>query len=182
MQVYQLRCLIELFVFLLDGQKIAKRLSKQLSKEKKLMLSYFHKYNTVSSSSITLDEALDPVTISSKLESFGAFHIATGNKRDIIDAYLLFCRSKEELVMLEAECNNIVSFYEDQLIAIQKYIEVNDTNLGMTSLLHKLKEKISALLEQGHNVRRQMAEERISSVMESDDSDFDDESSDEELL
>lgn len=59
---------------------------------------------------------------------------------------------------------------------------MNDTNLGMTSLLHKLKEKISALLEQGHNVRRQMAEERISSVMESDDSDFDDESSDEELL
>lgn len=54
-------------------------------------------------------------------------------------------------------------------------------SLGMISLLHKLKEKVLFLKEQGCNANRIMTEGHISSVMESDESDFDDASSDEEF-
>ena len=89
-------------------------------------MSYFNKYNVLSNPPITLNEAFDPLILSSKLQSYGCFHIATGNRRDIIDAYLLLSRSKEELLMLRQESNNIVEFYEKQLSVIVGYIEQPD--------------------------------------------------------
>ena len=66
-----------------------------------------------SSTQITLDEALHPIVLSSKL---GVHADTTVSKphQDIIEAYLQMKRSNEEILLLEKEMANTIQFYAEQ--------------------------------------------------------------------
>ena len=77
------------------------------------MKSLLQDYNslTESANALTVAEVLDPSVIAKKLEAFGVCHTTTtGKKREIIDVYLMLCRSNEEIAMLKEECRNVVTF------------------------------------------------------------------------
>ena len=113
------RILLPSYCYLLhaDGQKIAKKLSCQVTSETKRLRTLLEEYNicllVVSSSSIqiTLDEALDPEVLSSKLH---ADTTSSKPHQDILEAYLQMKRSNEEIVLLESEMENTIHFYAEQ--------------------------------------------------------------------
>ena len=102
---------------LVDGQKIAKKLSRQVTSETKRLRTLLEEYNicqlVVNSSSIqitldeALDEALDPEILSSKLH---ADTTSSKPHQDILEAYLQMKRSNEEIVLLESEMANTIHF------------------------------------------------------------------------
>ena len=144
-------------------------MSVQISKETKSLKSFLEQYNSSVAESLdklTLVEALDPALVNTKLEAFGvSYTTTTKKKRDIIDAYLTLCRSKEEIVMLKQECNNLISYYESKRKAIMKEIEHRLTGLELSALdvalLYNLKDKISTLLEKGYEVIQIMNEQEF---------------------
>ena len=105
-----------LYINFSDGQKIAKKLSFQISKETKSVKKLLEEYSACQSSlpdKIYLPEALDPSFIGNKLHKMGTWgSVASGKKRAIIDAYLAACRSKEEIEMLKEDASNNCAFYE----------------------------------------------------------------------
>ena len=104
----------------IDGQKIAKKLSQQLSKETNAIKTLLQEHNACSNEScdeMTLSDAMDPSVIATKLEQVGLATptgISSGKKREVIDAYLLVCRSSEEISMLEKEMHSIIHYYEER--------------------------------------------------------------------
>ncbi len=84
------------------------------------MQSLLGKYNACDSdedaSDLTIAEALDPANIEERLKAFGCLYaaVATGRKRQIIDAYLRLCRSNEELSMLKEDTSNMCIYYEER--------------------------------------------------------------------
>lgn len=114
-----------------DGQKIAKKLSVQVKKETKTIRGLLDEYSVCQSSTSTgvldtmsLSEALDPQSIGLRLQRIGNWStVATGEKREIIDAYLAFSRSKEEIAMLTEEASNICVFYQEKLNVIQRELK-----------------------------------------------------------
>ena len=109
------RILLQSYCYLLhaDGQKIAKKLSRQVTSETKRLRTLLEEYNTcqlvVSSSliQITLDEALDPEVLFSKLH---ADTTSSKPHQDILEAYLQMKCSNEEIVLLESEMANTIHF------------------------------------------------------------------------
>ena len=135
-----------------DGQKIAKKLSRQVTNETKRLRVLLEEYNICqlivnsSSTQITLDEALDPTVLSSKL---GVHADTTVSKphQDIIEAYLQMKRSNEEILLLEKEMANTIQFYAEQqkslltLIDQMKQAQISESNpfsRGAIALLHAL--------------------------------------------
>ena len=106
------------FLFILEGQKIAKKVSSLISGETKLMRSLVEDYTAClsveNSQANAYDEALDPTALEWRLQALGVWCQGTVNpeKREIMDSYLMLCRSKEELCVLNEEVQNIITFYE----------------------------------------------------------------------
>ena len=164
--VYILTCIK--FVYT-DGQKIAKKLSIQIKKETKSIRALHEEYsicqsstNADISSTLSLSEALDPQSIGTRLQSIGKWGtIAIGKKREIIDAYLAFCRSKEEIAMLREEASSICAFYQEKLNVISRrlinFSGKNDPfSRGAKALLCNLFEKTSRHLERSKHAEEIM--------------------------
>ena len=100
------------------GKKIAIKLSKQITKETKNLKSLRQDYNAClsqddSSGTITIEEVLDPVKLEDRLRALGVWCLGTvPEKREVMDSYLILCRSKEEQAMLNDELQTLSSFYE----------------------------------------------------------------------
>lgn len=177
-----------------DGQKIAKKLSIQIGKETKSVRSLVEEYHaclsTSDESNLSFDEALNPSTMAIKLENFGMWchSVASGKKREIIDAYLMLCRSKEDMCMLKEEAENIVLYYEHRKKCIVLTLqELQSTTAdcfsrGATVLLYRLLHVANTLLEQASETVRIISKETCletwcedeeSSDMYSSDSDSD---------
>lgn len=160
-----------------DGQKIAKKLCVQISKETRTIRSLLADYHACQSNTevscdfISLSEALDPCAVGDKLQVVGVWcSISTGDRRAIIDAYLTLCRSKEEISMLTEEARNVTVYYEEQKKAVLKELDclsgkVDSYSRGATSLLHQLLAKISKQLEQSYHTVK---------VMNTNPNDYDD--------
>ena len=93
----------------IDGQKIAKKHSQQILKEtnaiKLLLQEYNYIYHTCFNQScveLTLSDALYPLVTPRGMSS--------GKKREVMDSYLLMCRSSEEITLLKKEMHNIVCY------------------------------------------------------------------------
>ena len=126
MQVHSYVCAIAMhcivYYIIISLLKIAKKLCNQITKETKSLKALLYKYNAFDEvPNITLAEAQDPLRIEERLRDFGCWHssvLATGKKRQIIDAYLSLCRSNEELFMLEEEAASMTTYYEKRKISI----------------------------------------------------------------
>ena len=144
-------------LLLVDGQKIAKKLSRQVTSETKRLRTLLEEYNICqlvvngSSTQITLDEALDPEVLSSKLH---ADTTSSKPHQDILEAYLQMKRSNEDIVLLESEMANTIHFYAEQrkvllmLIDQMKQAQISESNpfsRGAIALLHSLFRRIDKL-------------------------------------
>ena len=147
-----LNCILSILHLLstvVDGQKIAKKLSRQVTNETKRLRVLLEEYNICqlivnsSSTQITLDEALDPTVLSSKL---GVHADTTVSKphQDIIEAYLQMKCSNEEILLLEKEMANTIQFYAEQqkslltLIDQMKQAQISESSRDAIALLHAL--------------------------------------------
>ena len=140
-------------------QKIAKKLSLQISKETKCTKSFLEEYNAcesfgeASADRIDLPQALDPSNIGERLQKFGVWctvYVASGQRREIMDAYLALCRSKEDICMLKEEAENAVAYYEEKRKIIMKEIEnisvkTDSFSRGAVAMLHSLLAKNAKL-------------------------------------
>ena len=180
-----------------DGQKIAKKLCRQISKETAALKSLLKKYNIVCASSkvsdtITMAEIFAPAAIEERLRGLGSRYstIATGKKRQIIDAYLGLCRSKEELEMLKNEAKNIIYYYEERkkcIIAKLTDLSVNGDlySRGSSAMLRQLFTHNDILLKQGHVLSDAMTNNFSTTEpfeSDSDDSDFSDDCDDSDFV
>ena len=101
---------------------------------------------------LTLSEALDPPSVGTRLHQMGSWGaLATGRRREIIDAYLALCRSNEEIAMLEQDARNCVAFYEHKKQVITCALECQSVgsdlfSRGATALLTHLMHQTSQLL------------------------------------
>lgn len=173
----------------IDGQKIAKKLCVQISKETRIIKSLLEDYHAcqsnmeVSCDFIALSDALNPSIVGDKLQVAGVWcSIASGDRRAIIDAYLTLCRSKEEIAMLTEKARNVTVYYEQQKKAVLKELDglsdnVDSYSRGATAMLHQLRAKIDKLLEQSYHTVKVMNTD-YDDLAEEDDDDSDLDSSD----
>ena len=146
----------QIFHTFTDGQKIAKKLSLQIKKEIKGIQSLVEEYRacTGTTSGDTLTDALDPASIGIRLHQLGSWGaVATGRRREIIDAYLTLRRSNEEIEMLEQDARNCVVFYErkKQMIACELEYRSDLFSRGAMALLSDLMHHVSQRLHQSRN-------------------------------
>lgn len=148
MCMYVIHVIVTLFVCIhtIDGQKIAKKLCSQISKETKQIKLFLEEFNACQGD-MSLSEAQDPMLIQARLKSAGHVCVEGGEKHEILQAYLAYCRSKEELVLLEREARNVVSYYEHKKEVIFQEME-NQSSRGTIALLHLLLAEVNNLLEQ----------------------------------
>ena len=128
-----------------------------------------------------LAEALDATAVGERLEHVGitsSHRLSCGRKREVIDAYLLLLRSKEELVMLEEDAKNCVQYYKERqniiTMELKKVITSVPFEVGRKAMLHhKLKYNDRLLSEIEHTVSVMQNKQPIPSTDSSDDSDDD---------
>ena len=129
-----------LFCVPTEGQKIAKRLSLQISKETKTLKALLQEFNacqtvtTGNSSTLTMGDVLDSSILSQKLHP--SLHGYTSDKQEIINAYLLMTRSGEELEMLQVEMKNVIEYYEDRASTIHNTMDSTVCDRGACALLY----------------------------------------------
>ena len=118
-----------------DGQKIAKKLSIQITKETKQLQELVQEYNaylTLCSNThlqpITdMQEAKDPSMLQSKVTSTAVLHkhhgtLSSAKKLDIINAHLMVARAKEEMLLLKAEMFNTIMYYKNMSDGVEAAI------------------------------------------------------------
>ena len=135
------------WLLLIDGQKIAKRLSTSITKETTLARKLLSDYNTLTGSStkVTLAEVLSldaDFWKNPQLSTGVSSDISWSTKKDIIQAYLLVKRSEEELLLLSEEKENVLSYWSDQKKAIEQQLATTTESftqytLGSRALLQK---------------------------------------------
>lgn len=142
------------YSFLTDGQKIAKKLSQQISKETKVVKTLTEELNECSSQpheELSLADALDPSAIALQLQQLGSATptgISSGKKRDAIDAYLQIVRSKEEIMLFEKEIKNMIHYYENRDSVIMQSLSnpsQNQCDRGQKALLYGFLQQNSSL-------------------------------------
>ena len=176
-----------LFVFLLDGQKIAIKLSKQVGKQTKQLKSLVQEYGVClpdddSAAAITMEEVLDTIKLEERLRVLGVWCLGTvPEKREAMDAYLMLSRSREEQSMLKHELQRVISFYESKRDHIRKacseVLLLADSlyNRGISSLLHRLLQQVTNALQEAKNTLHSFDQEDESELYWCD-SDLDDDS------
>ena len=134
-----------------DGQKIAKKLCKGVSRESSKAKQVLEEYNAVSSQiessfqSLSLEDVLSPTcSIWQNLSYDNSSQIPFSIKQDIIEAYLLNKRSDEELLLLRTEMCNVIEFWQQREECIKnlllQFSESASTqfNRGCVCLLKRL--------------------------------------------
>lgn len=137
--------------FLIDGQKIAKKLGKGITKETSTAKHLLNELNAslsqadVSFVHIPLADVLSPVSDFWQCHSTPSHEIPSTVKRDIIEAFLLQKRCKEELSLLQSEMQNVIDYYNQKEAIINNVLheiansEENQYTRGCICLLKKLK-------------------------------------------
>lgn len=112
-----------------DGQTIAKKLAKQISKETKTIKALLPEYNacqmaieTNTFSSLSIQEVLDPDILSQMLRPHSS--IPSRSKQELMDAHILIQRACEEVEMLRAEMGNMVKYYEGRCKVLEDTIQL----------------------------------------------------------
>ena len=138
-----------------DGQKIAKRLSVQISKETTKVSKALENYNSSSSQSASSAMVLDPSS---------AFWVAPDHtssilfKQPVINNYLLRQRSTEELQILRQDMHNTLLYFEKKLKCIKDKLDVLKVGIstpftrGAIALLYRLQNKTSNRLQHAINL------------------------------
>ena len=151
--------IMKLLLFYVDGQKIATKLSKQITKETKNLKSLRQDYNASlsqddSSGIIAIEKVLDPVKLEEWLRALGVWCLGTvPEKREVMDSYLMLCQSKKEQAMLKDGLQTLSSFYDvkkDHLLKVcteMKSLTNNIYNRGVLSLLYRLLQEVTNLLQ-----------------------------------
>ena len=104
--------------------------------------------------SLSTQNVFDPSFLEDQLSQSGSWcSVASGEKREIIDAYLMLCRSKEEISMLKEEAENCVAYYRNRKSIIleeinQRSLQTSLFDRGGVALLHTLLAENSILLEE----------------------------------
>ena len=132
----------------IDGQKIAQRLSKRISKETNKAKQLLQDYNSVSSAisptftPVSLMDILSPDTDMWQSTQNTASTVPLNLRKDIADAYFLKERCKEELEILTDDMQNALAYWDLQKSLIKQSMEMHRANLslhskGAVSLLHR---------------------------------------------
>ena len=120
---------------IVDGQKIAKRLSTSIAKETTTAQKILVDYNAIISSGtgeciqMNLKEILCPDSQFWNTQRLPAVSTSSKHdlpwdvKKDIIQAYLLVKRSQEELSLLAEEKLNILPYWMEQKVFINQQID-----------------------------------------------------------
>ena len=104
-------------VSLIDGQKIAKKLCKGITKETYKAKKLLEELNASLSEA---DESFAPLSLANVLSPISEYwqcpnessnQIPFSIQRDIIEAYLLQKRCDEELLLLQSEMHNVIEYY-----------------------------------------------------------------------
>ena len=166
-----------------DGQKIAKKLSLQISKETKKIKELLPEFNACQSviggcEPLRLEDALDPSELTTIMQPN-----ISHSKRELIDAYLIIKRADEELSMVAVEMTNTLKHYEQQLMAVKNCIEQYRTGVdafsrGAVALLQALLVKLHARVSECHSVIDGSSTTLMPLVPGGSDSDSDSETSD----
>lgn len=135
----------------IDGQKIAKKLCKGISKETGKLKKLLGEYNTVASEiestflPLSLEDVLSPESsIWLSPSNHRTREIPSNIQRDIIEAYLIKKRSNEELVLLKTEMSNVITYWNQRRGCIDSTLQqlllspANQFNRGCVSLLKQL--------------------------------------------
>lgn len=174
---------------LLDGQKIAKRLSKQITKETCSIKSLLKDINESGfhNDPLSLEEAFNPSILKLRLHSLGFEMPNTmDNKREIIQAYLTRRRCEEEIQLLIADANNMVLYYSKLKAEIIGTIEdlrlkTDLQSRGYAAMLWNYSTFVDKLLQQSHTALQFMSKsepyspthlDSISSDSDSSDDDY----------
>ena len=117
---------------------------------------------------LSLADALDPSVIAAKFEKLGSTApsaISSGKKREAIDAYVEIVRSKEEIVLLEKEVENMIRYYENRDSAINQTLckcnpSQNQCDRGKKALLYGILQHNKSLLNKAREVYTHMLKVR----------------------
>ena len=115
-----------------DGQKIAKKLSIQITNETKLLQVLVREYNACITlcnhthlQQIDMQEAKDPSVLQSKVTLTAVLHhgsLSSAKKLDIINAHLMVTRAKEEILLLKEEMFNTLMYYKNMSDCVEAAI------------------------------------------------------------
>ena len=145
-------------VYTINGQKVAKKLSQQIAKETKVVNELVLKYNNCSNDptdNISLSDALSASAVGDRLEQVGitsSNRLSCGRKRELIDAYLLLIRSKEELIMLEEDAKNCVEYYKEREEAIMQEMNTVSYEMARDPYSRGKRAMLNNLLKDNHRL------------------------------
>lgn len=177
-------------LFILDGHKIARKLSKQISAITKVLKSILADYNSecpiIGESQVPLLDALNP---SSPIwcninDSEADDGIPLILKQNIVHCYLTKKRCEEEINIISIELNNLKSYYTHQIILVNETLQVMDqTSLlekGYVALLNQLKWRYEVLLQKCCNSQETVVDDGSDNNSEDNYDDSSDDSDDED--
>ena len=130
-----------------DGQTIAKKLSKNISKETNKLRVCLKEYNATSMQvdpkcpMLMLSDILSPTCNfwmpTSHTDSSISTRVSTTTRRDIIEAFLLLKRCKKELILLKSDMSNVISYWELRERNIKASLELFRDEAGLDVLYHR---------------------------------------------
>lgn len=108
-----------------EGQKIAKKLSTQISKETLKIKALAQEYNACQSvtghtNGLAIADALDSSTLAKILQP--KLCEVTPHRQELINAYIMLKRSSEEIQMLKSDMTHTVQYYENRKAVIMNAI------------------------------------------------------------
>ena len=120
--LYDNGCSYDRYLCITDGQAIAKKLSKNISKETNKLRVHLEKYNAASLQvdpkypMLMLTEILSPTCDLWMPTSYtsASMSVSTTARRDIIEAFLLLKRCEKELTLLKSDMSNVVSYWKSR--------------------------------------------------------------------
>ena len=121
----------------LDGQKIAKRLAKQIARESKTIKDWLLEYNQYcldDDDKLVLSSVFN-VEVLSTLLTVVHSSPERNKKQEIFEEYLLLLRSHEEIELLEAEVNNARKHYLAKKATIEAEIVRHSDSLSSLSAI-----------------------------------------------
>lgn len=134
-----------------DGQKIAKKLSAQLTKETRNLKGLLEEYNACKT--ISTGSNLPHLEITDVLESSSLAKILNPtlitykpDRQEIINSYLMLTRSCEEIKMLQGEMENVLHYHEERIDSIQSIMDENRQDRGAYAILHRMSDETHKLL------------------------------------
>ena len=132
----------------------------QINKESSKIQSLLKEYNTCElasdphAKSLSMSDIFNTSILEDQLKQLGTWcSVASGEKREIIDSYLMLCRSKEEISMLKEDADNCVAYYKNRNGVIleevrKRSLKTSLFDKGAVALLHTLLTKNSLLLNE----------------------------------